>query len=251
MKYVCYTCGKEYDNPQAFRGHCAKHGKQRKRIKCPICKKEIITNGFKAHYNAHLNGSKKVGGYNRVYEKRYDEKGNLLVWNKGLTKETSSIVKRGSETLKEGFVSGRIKPSFKGKKHTTETKQKISVALSKNNHGGRCEWFEVSGVKVQGTWERNFAEHMNNLGIMWEKLKLNFHVLPYTMNGMIRHYTPDFLVEEKIYVELKGYYWGNDKEKMRLVLEQNEVDVKIIEKEWYEKLLVTKTKVEFINLLEI
>ena len=42
------------------------------------------------------------------------------------------------------------------------------------------------------------------------------------MNESIKSYTPDiFLPEFGLTLEIKGYWWGNDEEKMKCVLESN------------------------------
>lgn len=173
--------------------------------------------------------------------------------------KNNSIGHRGANQFTKAREEGRTivskckgRPgSFTGKKHTKETKQKISKALSKNNHGGRCKWYRVSGVYVQGTWERDLAKKMNELNIPWEKIKTNSFTFKYIMNGRIRHYTPDFKVNELL-LELKGYWWGDDKEKMRLVQEQNKLpDLRIIEKELYQKLLSTSSDEEFLKLVAV
>ena len=170
-------------------------------------------------------------------------KNDRRAWNKGLTKDTSSGVQRQAEAQ-----AGRI-GSFRGRTHTKETKEKISKALSKNNHGGRCKWYRVSGVYVQGTWERDLAKKMNELNISWEKIKTNSFTFSYIREGKNHHYTPDFRVGELL-LEVKGYWWGNDKEKMKLVQEQNSIpSLRIVEKDLYQKLLQASSKDEFLELL--
>lgn len=55
------------------------------------------------------------------------------VWNKGLTKETDDRVKKQGQTYSEKH-QGETAPWF-GKKHTTETKAKISATQTKNYKG--------------------------------------------------------------------------------------------------------------------
>jgi len=63
------------------------------------------------------------------------KKGNIS-WSQGLTKETSVRVRiaaeKTSKTKKKQFKEGRLINPFKGKKHSRETKEKISKA-NKNN----------------------------------------------------------------------------------------------------------------------
>jgi hypothetical protein len=148
-------------------------------------------------------------------------------WNKGKT------------GLQDAWNKG-LPGTFTGRKHTDETKRKISEKLSVNNKGGRSKWYEVAGQKVQGTWERNIALKLEELEIKWVKLKTNIDTLKYEMEGKIRSYTPDFYLPEfDMYLEIKGFWWGNDKEKMRIVLETHkDKRIVVVEKLQYEQILL-------------
>lgn len=143
--------------------------------------------------------------------------------------------------IPEGPGKGKTGPlsSSYGRKHSEESKQKISLARSLNNKGGRSKWYEVNGIKVQGTWERDIATILTEKSIQWIKPTTANHSFRYEMNGKIRTYTPDFyLNEQNLYLEVKGYWWGNDKEKMQRVLEQNpNTKIVVIEKGEYERIL--------------
>ena len=60
------------------------------------------------------------------------------------------------------------------------------------------------------------------------------------MNGKIRSYTPDFyLLDYDILVEVKGFWWGDDKEKMRIVLETHpDKNIVIVEKDEYKEIML-------------
>jgi hypothetical protein len=150
-----------------------------------------------------------------------------IPWNKGLTKTEASN------------LSGGKSGAFRGRKHTEETKKKISEKLSINNKGGRCKWFSVSGQNVQGTWEKNIAEKLNSMFIKWEKLKVHKHSLKYEIDGISKTYTPDFYLKDyNIYLEIKGYWWGNDERKMDIIIKKYpEKKIIIVKKEQYEKIL--------------
>lgn len=59
------------------------------------------------------------------------------------------------------------------------------------------------------------------------------------MNGKVKSYAPDFyLPSYDIYLEVKGYWRGNDKEKMKCVIEQHsDKKIIIIEKQEFNKIL--------------
>lgn len=154
-------------------------------------------------------------------------------WNKGLTKETDKRVEKNGIS-----VSASMKGK-KGRLHSEETKRKISLKMSINNKGGRSKWYEVAGQKVQGTWERNCALIFEEKKINWQKLKTNQHTFAYEMHGKVKNYTPDFYLKDyDVYLEIKGYWWGNDKEKMNIILEKyKDKKIIVVEKEKYEKIL--------------
>ena len=162
-------------------------------------------------------------------------------------KQTSSFVEFNKKTppWNKGKTGVQVSPTkgktgtFLGKKHSEETKQKISQKLSINNKGGRAKWYEVAGQNVQGTWERDIAIKFEQLNIRWLKLKTNKDTLQYVMDGKIRNYTPDFyLIDYDMYVEVKGFWWGNDKEKMKIVLETYpDKRIAIVEKDEYNEIM--------------
>ena len=106
-------------------------------------------------------------------------------------------------------------PSKMGEK----ARKKLSIAQTLHNRGGKCKWYTVNGIKVQGTWERDIAIKLNELGVKWERPR---KPLIYIMDGKLKRYTPDFYLPNfDSYLEVKGHWWGNDKEKMKCVIEQN------------------------------
>lgn len=185
---------------------------------CKECQREFNTRqATTSHiFRTHTNNGKAQGGHQV----------GKPAWNKGLTGVQVSPMKG-----KPG--------SFTGRKHTEETKRKISQKMSINNKGGRSKWYEVAGQKVQGTWERNVALKFEEMNIKWEKLKTNRHTFDYVIDNKTRCYTPDFYLKDfDTYIEVKGRWWGNDREKMDIVLKTYpDKKIIIVEKDDYEKIL--------------
>lgn len=115
-----------------------------------------------------------------------------------------------------------------------DARRRLSERMSQHNPGGKSKWYEVSGKKVQGTWERNFALYCNENNIAWDRCK----PWKYVLDGKIKSYTPDFYLPAfDLYVEIKGRWWGNDRAKMDAVIEQHpDKKILIIEKQEYSKL---------------
>lgn len=116
-----------------------------------------------------------------------------------------------------------------------EARKRQSTKMSEHNPGGKSKWFEIDGKKVQGTWELNFAKYCNKNYIKWQRCK----PWKYVLDGKEKSYTPDFYLPDKdLYVEIKGRWWGNDKQKMDSVITQHpDKKILILEKEKYQQLM--------------
>lgn len=177
---------------------------------------------------------------------------NKIPWNKGRKGGENQYTK----AKKEGKPIPKYnrKPTFLGRHHTEESKRKISEKLSMNNHGGRCKWYNYNGVWVQGTWELSIAKKLNNFQISWKKTKELEYTLKYIDDNNKEHtYNPDFYLQKyDCFLEIKGHWWGNDKRKMELVMQQNpSIKIIIIEKDLFALLLSADTKEEFLQLLNL
>ena len=173
----------------------------------------------------------------RKYVKRIYN--NRVAWNKGLNKNTDERVKKNANDIAQ-TVRQKVKDgTFRVTRMGPEARQKLSEEQSLKNRGGKCKWFEVNGVSVQGKWEYNIATKLVELGIKWTKPKTNNDLFKYELDGKIRSYAPDFFLPEyDVYLEVKGHWWGNDKDKMDAVIAQHpDKKVIIIEKDDYERIL--------------
>lgn len=153
------------------------------------------------------------------------------------------VMRQYKESIRLGYFVPRTKSEAIRNKNKIkgpnipgpEACERLSKRQSENNSGGRCKWFVVAGKKVQGTWERNLALVFEEMNIRWERCK----PWTYILDGKTRRYTPDFYLSDyDLYIEVKGYYWRNDREKMDAVIEQYpEKRIQIIEKELYEGII--------------
>lgn len=205
--------------------------------KCVICEKisatqqSISSHWWRAHTEhgrSHKGGGRRAGSPG---------------WNKGLTKETDVRVRKISASLSETMRNKVADGSYVPITQTEESREKTSVRQSVNNSGGRCKWFSYNGVNLQGTWELNLAKKLDSLGVKWKKVTQSW--VYFDDENKKRRYTPDFYLEDYgIFLEIKGYWWGEDRRKMELVIEQHkDKTVIVIEKEIYEGILCAK---EFI-----
>lgn len=209
-----------------------------------IANKTIVTAAKKGLFIARTK-TNRSSKYNWIeIQQQYD---NGSSWRKlreefGIAFLTlQRAVKRGdlvsrslSESGKLTYLQGRIPAEM-----SVSARKQISEEQSLRNRGGRCKWYEVSGQKVQGTWERDGGLKLSELGITWFKVTKKTDVLWYELDGKQKAYTPDFyLPEYDVFLEFKGYWWGRDKEKMKAVIEQHPTTkIIIVEKELFQQLL--------------
>lgn len=145
-------------------------------------------------------------------------------WNKGLTKQNHTSIEQYAKAISLS-LKGRS-----GHPVTLETRKKLSESRSKflathSDHG--LKWYEVqcgkNTVNVQGTWEKRVAEWLNASNIRWTRESLRF--------AQHRRYTPDFFLPEfNFYIEVKGFWRDRDVHKMYLVLDDNNVDIRCVDK---------------------
>lgn len=193
---------------------------------CKFCGKSIIATRHKVHESkCTLNPLVPI---KLPSNRKPGRQIGCTAWNKGLTKDSNKIVAQIAQTnsriLQEKVKNGKFTPI----KCSPDFYRELSERQSIKNTGGKSKWFEIGGQLVQGTYEYKFAESLIRDGIIWEKVKTNSHIFRYQSNSKIHSYSPDFwLPELELYIEIKGFWWGNDKEKMELVKNQNQ-DKKLI-----------------------
>lgn len=212
--------------------------------KCPFCEILKTRKGIGTHiWRKHGKGEKHNS------RKNY-EKGTQKAWNKGLTKETDERVKENAKNAYNAQKAKGTRKKFPPK--STEWLKALSIRQSLNNTGGKCKWYKVAEQKVQGKWEKKLAEKFEELKVKWYKPKTGKDVFLYGKEKL-KAYTPDFYLEEfDLFLEVKGYWWGNDKEKMNIVVKQHnklQTNLKIIEKKEFEELIQTNSKEELISVL--
>ena len=226
---------------------------KRNKKNCAKCDRDISLSNYTRHFET-CNGTLFYGP-NRPTERKqrvYDWDILQEAYDSGmsyrmLTKEfgisagvISAAVKRGDLTVRTNSeaVSLHFKtngPNIMGE----EARLRISKAQSANNRGGFCKWYKVAGQKVQGTWERDMALRFEETGVNWYKPRLKKDTWAYTLDGKDRSYSPYFyLPDEDLFIEVKGHWWGNDKNKMKAVMEQHkDKRIVIVEKDDFYKFL--------------
>lgn len=116
--------------------------------------------------------------------------------------------------------SGENNP-FYGKRHKERSLEKMRVAARRNvrrgkdsNFYGRRYWtkgsFTYRGVKMKSNWERLTAKYFDDRNIEWDYEPETFDVV---IDGQEGSYTPDFLIEKRVLVEVKGFWYDDARAK--------------------------------------
>lgn len=128
---------------------------------------------------------------------------------------------------------------YKGHPHTEQTKQKLSMSAKKHNFGGwhTSKVIEYNGIKLDSSYELLLAQNLDSCGIKWERPD----PFLYKLDGEEHRYYPDFFLPDyKVYVDTKNDYLINyvnprfgitDIEKIRLVEQQNNIKVLVLDKD--------------------
>jgi len=175
-------------------------------LECKFCKKICKNdNSLRNHERlCKLNPAKQVSAF-----VKYHSEGSVP-WNKG---------KKGVQTAWNKNGRG----TFKGKKHTDETKQKMRDNINARYASGwecvagRCKKYDYSSpiagdIKVDGSWELIFCKYADAAKLNWKRNKQRFnYVKP---NGKQSTYCPDFFVYDwNSFIEVKGYETDLDRAK--------------------------------------
>lgn len=216
VNHVCNKCGQ----PATYLSKRGLYWCDKIIVRCPAVKAS--------------NSAKHKGKYNRSKD--------YIPWNKGLTKETDERIKQSSETYKINFETGKFK--IIGHKHTLETRNKLSEIRSKYLDSCKAGfsdvgWYKITNLNgeeftVRGTWERDFGNYLTDNKILWIRNKQLKYI---KTDNSVHRYNPDFYLPDKdLYIEVKGYFSNKDKEKIKLVLTQHKINLKIIREEEIKKI---------------
>lgn len=163
-------------------------------------------------------------------------------WNKGLTKETSELVKKNGEAVS---LSHKLYGDQRKKiHHDEETKARISESTKlrykngwMNPTCGRAKSYPYNNpsegiVHLTGTWEVALATALDKANIKWLRNKNRFdYIKP---DGEAATYLPDFYIPEwHTYFEVKGYRteldnakWAQFKEPLIILYKKEIFEIK-------------------------
>jgi len=221
----CDYCGKE----EWLEGKKCEHGKRK------FCSHSCGRKGKKHTDEWKKDLSiKNSGEGNPFYGKKHSEKNTILCRENG-AKSLSVFMEKLSEEEYNAWLNNKSENSkgsknpFYGKKHTEETKLKMSETkatllsngnLNLNAFKNLIKGWYFSHKSNEKFYYDSFYEFikmksldLDNSVIIWTK-KHGIKI-PYILNNKIKHYVPDFLIKKEdctILEEVKGYEKSDIKE---------------------------------------
>jgi len=220
-KIVCPHCGQEISKSK-FTKHLRRHKNRPGSFKENVV--HVTHEGLNCQYCGKLCKSKNSLAQHEIRCKQNPQRkcfNNLSNegWSKGLTKETDERILRCVIANK-----GKHK-SFLGKHHTEETKEKIRqfqlncVDHDSHNRNSRGKRGYYNGIFFMSTWELAYYLYMKEDN---DIIRCPYRY-DYVYKGKKHKYSPDFLLNGKIVVEIKGREKELDRIKYSLVK-----DIKVI-----------------------
>jgi len=162
-------------------------------LTCDFCNKECKNALSKAAHSAlgKANPNKRESNFQSFNAKRLT--GEIDNWNKGASKHTDERIAKQSKTLKDNLENGTVIHNWRDKKHTEETKEKISKSrkkfLEENpdqvpyrlNHSSKQSWpekffqqlLEENGITG---WIYNFQHGIYSYDFAFPDLKLDIEI---------------------------------------------------------------------------
>jgi hypothetical protein len=199
-------------------------------FKCPKCGYEI-----RASIQKHINycdgrGPRRIHRITDPRKRGGNQKGISYEERYGLEKSLE-IRKKLSKPSK----GGRAATPEKEIERKEKIRNAINLRYSKGweNIAGRCKKYDyfspIAGqIKVDGTWELKTCAFLDNLKINWRRNTKRFFY--FDENNKRRSYKPDFyLVDENLYIEVKGFTTDLDRLKWSQFTEKLEIwDSKVL-----------------------
>lgn len=215
---ICENCGNEHDGSYGSGRFCSLH-----------CRKSFIAKKVKKYptreelANRKCFGKKlKPGGWicskcQRKFETRSQlrqhiknaKHPNNQGWAKGLTKETSDIIRRTgqkiSKSLKEGFKTGRLKVSNELRMRLSEIKKKLYAEHPEKHpirkvQGNRSKMIYPEQVVFDWLLQ-NKIEFIHQF--QWQFLNLD--------NKIHKRFVDFYLPQYKLFIEVDGKYWHQNR----------------------------------------
>jgi len=175
-----------------------------------------------------VNEYQKSGNNLRSLERKYNlSRKTISIILKHANIKLKTCNEARQEQIKLGLGVGKNHPNF-GKAPSVGA--------------GQCRWYFYEGKTYQGSWEFKFG-----LWLIQQNKRFYCHEhvrqFTYQINNIDHTYCPDFyLIDDNIFVEVKGYFKKSDQQKMQIIK-------KLYPNEQFE--IYDKNKLNVFDILDI
>lgn len=186
--------------------------KTRDDLFCEFCGKQCRSLNSLRQHSTRCKENPNRKDFNKLGEYSYNN-------FKGQNKFTNEIIAKASNSLQRGYDSGRVIPytkgkvgNFKGKHHTEKTKMRLSE-VGRYNASNHLNGWKAGNSKSQNKYEKFTSSFLSDNNINYQSeyvLSTGCKGTP----GVATHYQLDFLINNKIDLELDGSghnFSGDDK----------------------------------------
>jgi len=242
MQKICLNCGEYYQDitkrkvGKTCSKQCASQLMVNKRNKngsyiMNLEQKQKISSSLKESYE---NGSRLV----TISEAHEAVKDKDRTCERIKRQKQTNVKKYGVEHWSQ-TLEGRKKISkiHSGKICSPEQLKKMSLASREKLKNTNMYSLSKKGIRkdlncfFRSTWEANYARYLNFIGINWK-----YESVTYELGNSIS-YTPDFILEDGIHIEIKGWLTKKGAEKLSLFKTLHpSVNLLIIDREKYNEI---------------
>lgn len=262
MQHICKICSQELTNPQGLSAHCRlKHKMKAEDVYIeyflngipPTCacgcgerpKYLGIYEGFREYIHGHISRVHNNWGHNKLAnqkahetQKKMFQNGDLIVWNKGLTKEVDERLGYGQKISDNKERSEKISKALKGRKRPKEVLDKLNKGMleywskPENRDAKRLsqvKYLQEKQINQKSKLEQRFEDMLVELNIQFiNQHPLNGylydfyipkHNLLIEVDGDWFHCNPD-VYPEAIH-EIQKFVKENDESKNKVAQENN------------------------------
>jgi len=283
MQHICKICNQELTNPQGLSAHCRlKHKMKAEDVYIeyflngipPTCacgcgkrpKYLGIYEGFREYIHGHISRVHNNWGHNKKAndkahetQKKMHQNGDLVIWNKGLTKEVDERLGYGQKISDNKERSEKISKALKGRKRPKEVLDKLNKGMleywskPENREQRRLdqvEFLRTRQINQKSKLEQKFEGMLVELNIQFiNQHPLNGylydfyipkHNLLIEVDGDWFHCNPD--VYPKAIHEIQKFVKENDESKNKVAQENNIPLLRFWEKDINDNPDVVKSK---------
>ncbi len=283
MQHICKICNQELTNPQGLSAHCRlKHKMKAEDVYIeyllngipPTCacgcgerpKYLGIYEGFREYIHGHISRVHNNWGHNKKAndkahetQKKMHQNGDLVIWNKGLTKEIDERLGYGHKISDNKERSEKISKALKGRKRPKEVLDKLNKGMleywskPENRDAKRLsqvKYLQEKQINQKSKLEQKFEDLLTELNIQFiNQHPLNGYLYDFyipkhniliEVDGDWFHCNPD--VHPEAIHEIQKFVKENDERKNIIAKENNILLLRFWEKDINDSIDSVKSK---------